>query len=403
MYCRTNFCLVTLALLWPCPPAVAADAPQLKLAKGDHVVLIGNTLAERMQYFGHFETLLHSRFPELELVVRNLGWSADELTLRPRSQDFKDHGHTLADHKADVILAFFGFNESFAGEKGLPKFEADLEKFITETLATKYNGTSAAAAGAASPDRPREHRPPRLSRRRGEQREHHALHRGDGEDRGQAQGACSSICSRPTQKLMAEAKAEAADDQRHSPERARRPAGRRSRSTRRCSARGRRPQGRPVEKLRAEVNEKNLQFFYDYRAVNGFYIYGGRKNPFGVVNFPAEFAKLRKMIANRDQRIWAVAQGKTVPATIDDSDTGEIPEIETNFKNADHRSRRRKRPSRSSRCPRATRSTVRLGGRVPRPAEAGGRSPSTPRAGCGSATMPSYPQYLPGSRRTTRC
>ena len=51
-----------------------------------------------------------------------------------------------------------------------------------------------------------------------------------------------------------------------------------------------------------EVNEKNLQFFYDYRAVNGCYIYGGRKKPFGVVNFPAEFAKLRKMIANRDAR-----------------------------------------------------------------------------------------------------
>src|SRR6266700_2797583 len=96
----------------------AADEPKLKLTKGDHVVLIGNTLAERMQYFGHFETLLHSRFPELELVVRDLGWSADELMLRPRSQNFKDHGHTLEDHKADVILAFFGFNESFGGQRG---------------------------------------------------------------------------------------------------------------------------------------------------------------------------------------------------------------------------------------------------------------------------------------------
>ena len=110
--------------------------------KGD-ILLIGNTLAERMQYFGHFETLLHSRFPELKLVVRDLGWSADELVLRPRSQSFKDHGHTLDDHKADVILAFFGFNESFGGERGLPKFEQDLEKFITDTLAAKYNGTSA--------------------------------------------------------------------------------------------------------------------------------------------------------------------------------------------------------------------------------------------------------------------
>ena len=41
-----------------------------------------------------------------------------------------------------------------------------------------------------------------------------------------------------------------------------------------------------LDKLRAEVNEKNLQFFYDHRAVNGYYIYGDRKSPFGVVNFP---------------------------------------------------------------------------------------------------------------------
>src|SRR5690242_18805871 len=61
--------------------ANAADEPKLTLQKGDHVVLIGNTLAERMQYFGNFETLLHSRFPDLELVVRDLGWSADELML----------------------------------------------------------------------------------------------------------------------------------------------------------------------------------------------------------------------------------------------------------------------------------------------------------------------------------
>src|SRR3954447_23436256 len=112
---RLSACLFVLLSLLSLRLVQAADEPKLKLAKGHHVVLIGNTLAERMQYFGHLETLLHNRFPELELVVRDLGWSADELVLRPRSQNFKDHGHRLEDHKADVILAFFGFNESFAG------------------------------------------------------------------------------------------------------------------------------------------------------------------------------------------------------------------------------------------------------------------------------------------------
>ena len=36
----------------------------LEIREGDHISIIGNTLAERMQYFGYFETLLHARFPD---------------------------------------------------------------------------------------------------------------------------------------------------------------------------------------------------------------------------------------------------------------------------------------------------------------------------------------------------
>src|SRR5688572_20436465 len=90
----------------------AAEAPEhLTINQGDRVLLIGNTLAERMLYHGHFETLLYSRFAEHELFVRNLGWSADELKIRLRTASFHDHGHELHDYKPNVILAFFGFNE----------------------------------------------------------------------------------------------------------------------------------------------------------------------------------------------------------------------------------------------------------------------------------------------------
>ena len=111
-----------------------------------------------------------------------------------------------------------------------------------------------------------------------------------------------------------------------------------------------------LEKLRAEVNEKNLQFFYDYRAVNGYYIYGDRKNAFSAVNFPPEFAKLRQMVENRDRRIWAVAQGKAVPAVIDDSATGELPKIETVITPEEaHDSDPCRRSWPPSNCPRVTR------------------------------------------------
>ncbi|HEY1785032.1 MAG TPA: azurin, partial [Pirellulales bacterium] len=131
--------------------ALATDPPRLELAQGSKIVLIGNALAERMQYFGHWETLLHSRFPQLELVVRNLGWTADELTVRLRSQDFQNHGHRLEDHKPDVVIAAFGFNESFAGSAGLAKFKSDLDNFIRETTTTRYNGKSPAQLVLLSP------------------------------------------------------------------------------------------------------------------------------------------------------------------------------------------------------------------------------------------------------------
>src|SRR3954471_21970102 len=145
--CMAGVVLSLCALL----AAESRAADTLKLEKGDHVVLIGNTLAERQQYFGNFETLLHSRFPELELVVRDLGWSADEIALRPRSLDFKDHGDTLEGLKADVVLAFFGFNESFGGEAGLEKFKNNLDAFIKETTSTNYNGKNPPRLALISP------------------------------------------------------------------------------------------------------------------------------------------------------------------------------------------------------------------------------------------------------------
>src|SRR5688572_9553839 len=49
----------------------------LQLVPGERIAFVGNSLAERMNLFGHLEALLHSRFPKHELVVRNFGWPCD--------------------------------------------------------------------------------------------------------------------------------------------------------------------------------------------------------------------------------------------------------------------------------------------------------------------------------------
>ena len=95
--------------------ALAAD--QLTLRKEDHICIIGNTLADRMQHSGYLEALIYERFPKEKLVLRNLGFSGDEVVTRFRSQGFGTPDEWLTHEKADVILAFFGYNESFKGQQ----------------------------------------------------------------------------------------------------------------------------------------------------------------------------------------------------------------------------------------------------------------------------------------------
>src|SRR5262245_17050694 len=93
--------LIALAALWTAGnPLHSADdgkgSARLEIRSGDHICIIGNTLAERMQHDGWLETYLHSRFPKHDLVFRNLGFSGDELTVRLRSQSFGTPDQWLA-------------------------------------------------------------------------------------------------------------------------------------------------------------------------------------------------------------------------------------------------------------------------------------------------------------------
>src|SRR6266550_7081790 len=87
---------VTLALTSTVPARGRAAEP-FALHVGDHICIVGNTLAERMQYDGWLETLLYARFPKHNLVIRNLGYPGDEvagyldrpnLNFRMRSMDY---------------------------------------------------------------------------------------------------------------------------------------------------------------------------------------------------------------------------------------------------------------------------------------------------------------------------
>ncbi|HJZ56255.1 MAG TPA: PVC-type heme-binding CxxCH protein [Gemmataceae bacterium] len=305
------------------------EGPQLN--KGDHVVIVGNALAERMQYFGHFETLLHSRFPEHELVVRNLGYSGDELTSpTTRSVGFFDHGHRLEDHKPDLVIACFGFNESFAGPAGLSQFEDRLDKYITETTTTAYNGRAPPRLVLVSPIAHEDLGRPGLPDGRSNN-ENLRLYTEAMRSIAAQHGVKFVDLFTPSQQLMATAERKLTINGIHLSD----SGDKQIAAVLDEALFGPRPAsaGRvDYERLRTEVNEKNLQFWYDYRATNGNFIYGSHKEGPNRQYFPEEFAKLRRMITRRDQRVWAVARGEAVSDRIDDSDTGELRTVETAFK-----------------------------------------------------------------------
>jgi len=307
-------------------PKLAQSEPMAWMSpqSGDKFVIIGNTLAERMQHDGFFETLLQSRFPSKQLTVRNLGWSADEIDLRPRSANFSDHGHNLADHKPDVVLAMFGLNESFSGRDGLDAFKMRLEKFVADTRG-QIGAKSQLVVFSPIPHENlgRSHLPDGTTTN-----ENIQLYSAVMRDVADAMSVRFVDLMEPMAAAMKEAKAPLTINGIHLNEHGNEVLA----AVIDVSLFGPRPAATTVnlEQLRAEIVEKNRQFFFDHRAVNGYYIYGGRKNPYGVVNFPEEFAKLRKMIAVRDRRIWDVAQNRAVLAEIDDSQTGALTPITTN-------------------------------------------------------------------------
>ena len=83
-----------LALIWTAggraaePVQAQRPAAPFELHEKEHISIIGNTLAERMQYDGWLETMLYARFPKHDLVIRNLGFSGDEIGTRLRSKNF---------------------------------------------------------------------------------------------------------------------------------------------------------------------------------------------------------------------------------------------------------------------------------------------------------------------------
>jgi putative heme-binding domain-containing protein len=353
-------CLFMLAGLWATIglASLAYGQQKLELRKGDHICIVGNTLAERMQHFGWLETRLHARFPQHELVFRNLGFSADELTIRLRSRDFgspdewlrgeapvpqpnklnpdapvRKNRFELTNTKADVIFAFFGYNESFAGQEGLEKFKGELAKQIDHWKSQKYNGHSAPRIVLFSP----------------------IAHENLG-DRNLPDGKENN----PRIALYTQAMAEVAKDKEivfvdlftpsltlyekytepltingiHLNEKGDFEIAAVIDAALFPGSPSPVADAKTLEPLRRAVVDKNFYWFHRYRTTDGYSIYGDRaflRFTGGQSNYEVgqrELEVLDVQTANRDKVIWAIAQGKK--AELDESNLPPFIPVVTN-------------------------------------------------------------------------
>jgi glucose/arabinose dehydrogenase/mono/diheme cytochrome c family protein len=326
----------------------------LEISKGERIFLLGNNLGSRMMDYGFFETEMQVRYPDSALFIRNMCDPGDTPGFRPHSgrvspwafpgaekfqtelaQKSGSEGHFetpdqwLTRLQADMIIAFFGHNESFEGPDLVENYSAELEAFIKHTLAQKYNGENAPSLVVVSPiafeDRSGDMDVPN----------------------GVVANANLSIYTQAMQDVCARNNIPFIDAYHPSLE------------WYRATKEPLTIDGSQLNELgyqkfslfltnqifgntqaQAEANrelvheavmEKNWLWHNDYKIPNGVHVFGRRYEPFGPANYPAELKKIREMTAIRDEAIWKAAHGEKMDLAAADKNTTVLPPVESNY------------------------------------------------------------------------
>lgn len=313
---------------------VHAAEPLLQIHKGDHIAIVGSGLADRQQHQGWFESLVQKAFAGDELTIRNLGFAADEINVHPRSKDVPPiewflsmkkgdstpPGHPEIIYKAgtdfgaDVILAYWGFNESFRGPDGVEAFKKNLTEYLEKLESAKFNGKSAPRIVLFSPIAQEDLHNPNFSDGKANNL-NIALYTQAMMDVAKAKNIPFVDLFTPSQKLYQNAKNPLTINGIHLTDEGDKHLaaiqfeavfGKKSTSIEDPS----------IAKIRNAVLVKNYEWSHRYRTVDQFNIYGDRSRIGyeGITNahiLCQEMAQRDVKTANRDKLVWAVAKGET--------------------------------------------------------------------------------------------
>lgn len=340
----SGFYLLLLAVLTSC-----SGGSGVEFRQGDRIALVGNALAERMQYHGYLETYLQAAHPAHELVFRNLAFTGDRVEHRPRAhKNFGDADAHLSNVRANVIFAFFGYNESF--EEAQEKFGRQLSGWIDHTRAQKYDGENMPRIVLFSPIAHEELQDPALP----SGRENNARLKEYAREMAKVAAEKDVVfvdLFEGTRKLYESSEEPLTVNGVHLNEEGNRLVA--QLITEELTGSVPDMNEKDLKKLRLAVVNKNGRWFNRYRATDGNDVWGSRSNLHG--NFETlqhELNMLDVMTANRDRRIWKLAKGGEeisvsyeqaedpfwaaweawdTDTGIDDSNVPEPQEVKTNF------------------------------------------------------------------------
>lgn len=310
-----------------------------------------------MMYYGHFETETQLRFPDSSLIIRNMCDAGNTAGFRPHpgrelpwafpgaekfqtelanSSNSVGHFETpdqwLTRLETDIILAFFGYNESFEGKFGIENFKEELAAFIQHTKNQKYNGATPPKLVLISPFAYQN-----LS-------DKYDLPDGKKENENLAiyTSAMKAVATNngipfvdiytPTKTWFEQGEILTRDGFQLN-----------EKGYKKLSKLladqifGQKENAAKHRDLVHEaVQEKNWFWHNDFKIPNGVHVYGRRYNPFGPDNYPAELKKIRAMTSIRDTAIWLALKGEQKDLAAADALSPSLPPVETNFKPGDY-------------------------------------------------------------------
>lgn len=328
----------------------------IKVERGSHISLIGGNLGSRMMNYDHFETEMYVRYPDNSLIIRNMCDGGDTPGFRPHAsrnlpwafagaekfqteyaKNSESEGHFeypdqwLTRLKTDVIIAFFGYSESFQGKAGLANFKAELDAFIKYTLKQKYNGVSAPQLAIVSPiafeDLTSKYDLPNGVK----ENENLLLYTNAmREVISQNKSVLFVDAFTPSKSWYASTAEPLTIDGSQLNDEGYKKLGLLLSDKIFGKTPAKAESNRAL--IHAAVMEKNWMWHNDYKIPNGVHAYGRRYNPFGPDNYPAEIEKIRQMTDIRDNAIWlAASKGEKMDVAAADKNTRTLPPVKTNF------------------------------------------------------------------------